>query len=268
VPCRGADGGVTLLRGLTFDLWQTLIYDTRDSGRNLLRAEGVAGALADLGLSFAPAEILAAIEAVGNHHDRLDSETELGPWEQVGMLLGRLGVSPQVLPRAQATAFPPYAEAALALPPEVFPQAAPVAGHLAQEYPLALICNTGMTPGPVLRVLLERFDLKDHFRVLVFSDELGYRKPSPRAFEAAVRGLGLQPREAVHVGDNPYSDVHGARQFGMRAILLSGGRHGSRPYRHPREEGALAPDAVVEGLSELPAAVRELAQAMEGNQAG
>jgi putative hydrolase of the HAD superfamily len=257
-----------MLRGLTFDLWQTLIYDTRDSARSVLRAEGVGAALAGLGYRFPVAEILAALQACEHEHDIGDPEKEFAPFDQVGWILGRLGIAGQDLPRAQAAAFTSYAEAALVLPPEVFPQAVATVGSLAQHYPLALICNTGATPGPVLRALLQRFGMGDHFQALVFSDELGCRKPSPLAFQAAIDGLHLEPHEVVHIGDNPYSDVHGAKRLGMGAILLSGGWHSSRPYLHPGEETALAPDAVVGSLLELPAAVAALAGRMRRWAAG
>lgn len=249
-----------MLRGLTFDLWQTLIYDTRDSARTALRAEGFVDKLGALGYRFSTAEVLAAMEACAREHDTGDPEKEFLPLSQVGWILRRLGVPEPELARAQSAAFAPFARAALTVPPEVFPEAASVVGALAEKYPLALICNTGATPGSVLRVLLERFGLLDHFRVLIFSDEIGYRKPSSLVFRAGVDALGVRPGEAAHIGDNPFTDVHGAKRIGMRAILLSGGRHSSRPYRHPGEAGAPAPDAIAGSLAELPAAVDVVAR--------
>ncbi len=58
------------------------------------------------------------------------------------------------------------------------------------------------------------------FDVTVFSDEVGCRKPDKRIFDLAVKGLGTEPSNTVHVGDNPEADIWGAKQAGMRAVLF------------------------------------------------
>ena len=45
--------------------------------------------------------------------------------------------------------------------------------------PTALICDTGLTPGRVVRAHLERHGLLAHLDVQVFSDEEGVPKPAP-----------------------------------------------------------------------------------------
>lgn len=48
----------------------------------------------------------------------------------------------------------------------------------------------------------------------------GYVKPHPTIFQAALQQLGVEPAEAVMVGDSLEEDVEGARALGMRAILM------------------------------------------------
>ena len=45
-------------------------------------------------------------------------------------------------------------------------------------------------------------------------------KPHPAAFRAAAAALGVDPCEAVYVGDRPFEDIHGSQQAGMRAIWV------------------------------------------------
>ena len=45
-------------------------------------------------------------------------------------------------------------------------------------------------------------------------------KPHPEAFLAACAAVGVEPSEAVYVGDRLYEDVHGPQQVGMRAIWV------------------------------------------------
>jgi putative hydrolase of the HAD superfamily len=52
----------------------------------------------------------------------------------------------------------------------------------------------------------------------------GAAKPAAAAFEAAARGLGLQPEQIVHVGDDLLADVAGAARAGMGTIWV---RHGA-----------------------------------------
>jgi len=79
----------------------------------------------------------------------------------------------------------------------------------------------------------------------VFSGEVGWRKPSPRIFQAALDALGAQPAAAVMVGDRLREDVDGAHAAGLRAIRLR--EHHDDP--DPDERA----DAVIDRLGDLPA---------------
>lgn len=58
------------------------------------------------------------------------------------------------------------------------------------------------------------------------SAEVGVEKPDPAIFAAALDRAGVSPSEALHVGDQPRSDMVGARGAGLHAILLDrGGWH-------------------------------------------
>jgi putative hydrolase of the HAD superfamily len=84
----------------------------------------------------------------------------------------------------------------------------------------ALICDTGFTPGRVVRQLLERTGLLELLEATIFSDEIGVPKPDRRAFEAALHALGVAPTGAVHIGDLRRSDVAGAKGALMRSIRM------------------------------------------------
>jgi putative hydrolase of the HAD superfamily len=86
----------------------------------------------------------------------------------------------------------------------------------------ALICDTGFTPGRVVRQLLASRDLLSQLELTIFSDEIGVAKPHPRAFASALEGLGVPAQGAVHVGDLRRSDVAGARAAGMGSVRFAG----------------------------------------------
>jgi FMN phosphatase YigB (HAD superfamily) len=87
---------------------------------------------------------------------------------------------------------------------------------------LAIICDIGLTPSPVLRWHLEDRGLLDLFASQVFSDETGIYKPDPAAFHAALQPLGVAPERAAHVGDRKRTDIGGALAVGMTAIRYRG----------------------------------------------
>jgi REG-2-like HAD superfamily hydrolase len=71
-----------------------------------------------------------------------------------------------------------------------------------------------------VEALLGSLDLLRHFEFVLDSGSVGVEKPDPRIFRMALERLGIEPHEAVYVGDVYEIDVVGARAAGMRAILL------------------------------------------------
>jgi putative hydrolase of the HAD superfamily len=62
---------------------------------------------------------------------------------------------------------------------------------------------------------------------VVTSAEVGAPKPNTRVFERALAIAGVEPQEALHVGDKVDNDVEGARAAGVRGVLLQ--REGDPP---------------------------------------
>jgi putative hydrolase of the HAD superfamily len=111
---------------------------------------------------------------------------------------------------------------ALDFPPPVVSGIREVLEVLAEKYRLAVICNTGWHSSGTVRQLLKDKDLPKYFSHLTFSDEAGVAKPHTQIFEYTVDKLGCSPEDAVHIGDSEYSDIVGAKQAHMRAILFTG----------------------------------------------
>ena len=67
------------------------------------------------------------------------------------------------------------------------------------------------------------FDIEGLMSVTVSSAEFGVMKPDPRIFQEALERMDVPASRAVMVGDSLAHDVIGARQAGMRAVLLDRG---------------------------------------------
>jgi putative hydrolase of the HAD superfamily len=55
---------------------------------------------------------------------------------------------------------------------------------------------------------------------VVTSADVGAAKPDERIFRRALELAGVEPEEAIHVGDSVDNDVAGARAVGIRPVLL------------------------------------------------
>ena len=67
--------------------------------------------------------------------------------------------------------------------------------------------------------------LEGHIDFVITSGEIGAEKPDPRMFQAALQRAGAEPDRVVHVGDQPSSDILGARQIGLHPVLIDRDRH-------------------------------------------
>jgi putative hydrolase of the HAD superfamily len=122
-------------------------------------------------------------------------------------------------------------------------------------YRLGLVSNTPWgTPEYLWESQLDRFDLTDHFEVRLFSSAIGYRKPDPRIFRAALARLGVPAERALFIGDRPRTDVAGASRVGMRTALVV--RPGG-PRRRSLARADLSIGSLAELLDHLPAAAKK-----------
>ncbi|HEX4756115.1 MAG TPA: HAD family hydrolase [Candidatus Dormibacteraeota bacterium] len=110
------------------------------------------------------------------------------------------------------------------------------------------ICSNAAYRPASMRAQVEHLGIGDLIHAAVFSSEVGWRKPSPRIFSAALAALGATATSTVFVGDRRREDVGGAHGAGMRAVLVE-----RRPQQAREVGSAEWPDAVVASLRELPA---------------
>lgn len=73
---------------------------------------------------------------------------------------------------------------------------------------------------------LEDIGLAHHFNFILASTVVGAAKPDGKIFEAALSQSGVESQEACHIGDEPNTDIKGAQNAGLDAILVDRqGRH-------------------------------------------
>jgi HAD superfamily hydrolase (TIGR01509 family) len=80
---------------------------------------------------------------------------------------------------------------------------------------LGLVSNA-FDPPDLLHRDLAQLGIAERLDVALFSSEVGRRKPDPEIFRRALDALGVDPPDALFVGDTLASDIAGAAALGMR----------------------------------------------------
>ncbi len=238
-----------MLRAVTFDFWNT-IARVPPGAMTEARQRAIAAACEACDVEVEAELLAASLEEVGRSWEQSWSAgRHLHPSEGAEMLVRALGV--------KGAARELVAEAFLVAGRETRLELAPDVGACLEALGergirLGIVCDVGFSGGELLRELLSREGLVDHFSGWAFSDEVGHFKPSPLIFEAALEALGAGPAAAMHVGDLRRTDVAGARALGMRSVRYRG--------LHDDPELGTGPEAefVIDGHRELPGLVDSL----------
>jgi putative hydrolase of the HAD superfamily len=83
-------------------------------------------------------------------------------------------------------------------------------------YRLAIVSNSEGT----IDDMLSDVGLRPFFETVIDSAVVGAVKPDARIFQIALGRMGVDPNEAVMIGDLPTADIFGPRALGIRAALV------------------------------------------------
>jgi HAD superfamily hydrolase (TIGR01549 family) len=214
--------GQNMIKAITFDYWQTLYADYPELNRKRqdLRIDYCQKFLAERGYSVSPDKIEAGFEAAFNHVNDLWHQHRGVPVEECMERLTEMldiHLDSAELERLILA----VGEAFFEVPPVLMPHASEVLARLNAKYHLAIISDAGLTPGHLMRRLMERHDILKYFAVQTFSDETAHTKPEVVQFHSTLKQLNVSPAEAVHIGDLVRTDIIGAKNAGMKAIRFS-----------------------------------------------
>jgi len=235
------------LEAVTFDLWDTLVHTRNYSEFRLPQLTKI---LRERGLSHTDDEILEAYQAGFNYSMRtipLEGYRHIETHEIVDKVLEKIGYSST---ETRNQLIHVYEEAILCDPPRLKEGVFEALDYVKDRYRIGLISVTGVSPGRLVRDILREYSVLDYFEVLTFSDEVKLVKPNPRLFTTCLDELGVEPCNAVHVGDSFKSDIVGAIDAGMRTIWVKTREQVMKP--------GYKPNAVISSLLEFPDALRAL----------
>lgn len=99
---------------------------------------------------------------------------------------------------------------------QIRPNTRQILERIGQDYRMGVISNAD---GKIVD-LLTHCGICDCFLSITDSGVVGYEKPHPAIFQAALRAMNIAPEKALYVGDIYCVDYAGATQAGMQALLF------------------------------------------------
>lgn len=249
----------TAITAATFDLWQTLILDNPELGRQRaqMRLDGARRLLAEQGIHHDADRIREAYRSCYRACRAIRGENrDVSFRGQVELFINFIddGLAARLPEAVSAEIERIYAESFFECPPRFHAAATDTLEAVrGMGLRIGLISNTGMTPGYTFREFLRRHDLLRYFDALTFSDEVLLAKPGGEIFLMTARAMDTPPQAVIHIGDHVTNDVVGANRVGMKSVWIRGFYEPEDP-----DDPEARADAAVDDLAGVAEAVRRL----------
>jgi HAD superfamily hydrolase (TIGR01549 family) len=128
---------------------------------------------------------------------------------------------------------------------ELRPCARSMLEKVSADHKLGLISN--FTYAPVIHAGLRKLDINRFFNAVSISEEVGWRKPSAKIFQEALRKLSVTAKETVYVGDSPLEDIEGAKTLGMKTVFVPSQFYSLEDLNESQQR----PDLITKDMCEL-----------------
>ena len=247
-----------MIKVITFDLWDTVFIDESDEPKR--KAAGRLSKYDErrhLVFEYANKHKEVSKELVDTVYHTTDLafskvwHEQFVTWEiseRLEIIFKSLGVALTADEMAEITRL--HEEMELEFKPDFIEGVADAIKELHKDYSLAVISDAIVSPGSVLRKILESQDLLQYFDHFVFSDEIGNAKPEPVVFNSVYEKFNIQPDELVHIGDREHNDILGPIKMNSHAILCTAAID--------RDSKNTKAAAIFDNYKELPAIIKSL----------
>ncbi|MCL2040209.1 MAG: HAD family hydrolase [Bacteroidetes bacterium] len=213
---------------ITIDFWNTLFNGASGDIRNHSRNKVLLNTLNDLGISIDKDKFDIILKKSWEYYNhcwinecRTPNATEILNfiWQEMKFAEG---INKANNDRAFKYIVDFFENTILIFPPDLEPGAKEAITELSAKYKLAIVSDTGFSPGEIVDQLLIKLDIRKYFSAFSYSDQTGVAKPHPKAFLTILEKLNVKPENAIHIGDIDRTDIDGAKAIGMKAIRYDG----------------------------------------------
>ena len=104
---------------------------------------------------------------------------------------------------------------------EVDPDAPKLLAWLGEHGIKRGVCSNAPFPPDMMRRQLESNGIAELVDAVVFSSEVGRRKPAPEVYQAALDAIGTTAEKTLFAGDRVREDYEGPVALGMRAVVVT-----------------------------------------------
>ena len=248
---------MTDIRGVVFDLDNTLLQSRLGAAAGLrVAASEISQELRKHGLPFSKLQVLRKLNVI--ERERRAPSSGLVPrnlydrnnwWKLLLKNIHASQIQGQWIHKTTLLYWDAYQSSS---PP--FPDAEATVRALKQQgYRLAIVSDSDGTPG-MKKKRVDAVPFRSLFEfVVVAGEDTPKVKPSKAPFRLVARKLNLPPEKCAYIGDNPQTDIAGAKAVGMTTILVK-----RKPYWVPVDDGDppatdQRPAFEIKALKEIPA---------------
>lgn len=208
---------------VSIDFWDTLVDGSVGGDqRREVRHKAIHKISRDYGKTITPEQIDAASREASEAFTHIWFNQQRTPKtaELVSKMLNNLAIPAGKMEYEYLVQ--QFEDSLMAGPPALLEGADAAIKSLYEKYELTIISDTMYSPGRVLRNYLQELGLLKYFSGFLFSDEAGFSKPNPKAFQKMLLETESSAGSSYHVGDRLNTDIAGAKAVGMNAILFTG----------------------------------------------
>ncbi len=226
------------LKLITVDFWNTLFDSSKGTERNAYRQHVLKTAIKKIGSDISSEGYENAMKASWEYFNRIwinEKRTPL-PIETVSFFWEFLKLP--IDDNAMNYVADEFANSIMIYQPSLMKGAKEALAKLSKDFKLAIVSDTGFSPGSTIRKLMEELNVYRFFSAFSFSDETGVSKPHPKAFRTVLDLIGAEAGESCHIGDIEQTDIAGSKELGMFAIKFTGDATSSMIT--PKEDKSIA----------------------------
>lgn len=240
---------------ITIDFWNTLFDSSNGIERNEHRINKLKFAFESIGLNIPDEEYQKAMQDAWEYFNNIwRNELRTISTKDAILFFWNYFNAPKIKELIDDVV-DTFEKSILIHPPKLIEGVPETLEKLSQKFKLAIVSDTGFSPGSVLRELLKISGIYNFFTTFSFSNETGVAKPHPKAFLTALNELECSPENALHIGDIEETDIQGAKNLNMLAIRFIGNNIN---FLNEDTEIHTIADSIATSWPEIPGIINEL----------